>query len=123
MLQWDDLKRASDKDGDGLISRKEFLGYIMGEEQLDAKGGFVDADRESEIRQQIKAAIRTTGPAGKLVGQLFDVVDADGSGALEEAEGKEFIQLLGVEDEAEIAYAVGQSSGHTVLPVGGTHPV
>jgi hypothetical protein len=49
MLQWDDLKRASDKDGDGLISRKEFLGYIMGEEQLDAKGGFVDADRELEV--------------------------------------------------------------------------
>ena len=33
------------------------------------------------------------GPAGDLCGQMFDAIDDDGSGFLEEAEGKVYLQI------------------------------
>jgi hypothetical protein len=41
------------------------------------------------------------GPAGTLSGALFDAMDVDGSGQLEEEEGKAFLSIFMREDDPE----------------------
>ena len=60
------------------------------DEELDESGCFVDKERETELATAMRTLYNDT-PAGKLVSALFDVVDADGSGFLEEEEGKSFL--------------------------------
>ena len=41
---WEDMLRTADANGDGKISREEFLVYVLGEEDLEeGTGKFVDA--------------------------------------------------------------------------------
>ena len=57
---WDDLVRAADENGDGRISKEEFLTYVLGAEELDGSGCLVDKeyqrDLEQELRQRVEAA-------------------------------------------------------------------
>ena len=93
------MLRVADDNGDGKISKQEFLTYLLGDEILDASGRFADRVHESDLMTKLK----WMGPAGDLIGQLFDAVDDDQSGFLEEAEGKLFLELSGCETD-EIAY-------------------
>ena len=56
-------------------------------------------------RQQVESptrSSRSSGPAGQFVGALFDAIDVDGSGFMEAAEGKRFLNVAGcVDDELE----------------------
>eukprot|EP01050_Picozoa_sp_SAG11_P024866 SAG11_NODE_5427_length_1564_cov_1.032082_1_plen_321_part_10 len=85
---WQDLLRTADKNGDGRISKDEFLDYVLGEEELDGSGHFLDKEHQWCLERQL----RLMGIAGHLYAQLFDAVDQDGSGFLEEAEGKVFLR-------------------------------
>ena len=99
---WSDLVRTADVNKDGKISKEEFLNYILGDEELDESGCFVDRERETELAAAMRTLYNDT-PSGKLVSALFDVVDADGSGYLEEEEGKRFLSAAGC-DDSELDY-------------------
>ena len=96
---WADLARCADTNRDGRISRTEFLNYTLGEVEIANDGSIADPDFEQEIRSQV----RLLGSAGQKVSTLFDAIDDDASGFLEEAEGKRFLSLVGCED-AELDY-------------------
>ena len=87
---------SGNENGDGKISKHEFLLYVLGDEPLDASGRFVDKEQEKHLLSQL----RLMGPAGDTCGQLFDAIDDDGSGYLEEAEGK--VDGAGCEQHPEI---------------------
>jgi hypothetical protein len=53
---------------------------------------------------QLKMLLHTLQPAGKLCGALFDSLDADESGYLEEAEGKQYMRLMDCGEEEEVDY-------------------
>ena len=59
--------------------------------------------KDPEIEQHQQQEILMQGPAGRLVGALFDAIDTDGSGFLEEAEGKYFFKTMGC-DPDELDY-------------------
>ena len=42
---WQDLLRTADANGDGQISKHEFLKYVIGEEELSDSGEFTSATR------------------------------------------------------------------------------
>eukprot|EP01048_Picozoa_sp_COSAG05_P017366 COSAG05_NODE_2355_length_3187_cov_12.245790_1_plen_121_part_10 len=80
-----DLLRLADKDGDGNISKTEFLSYVLGDEELDARGDFKTESRSSEMQNKL-AHIRDMAlrqrmvmhsPAARLVGAVFDLIDDD----------------------------------------------
>ena len=52
---WADLVRSADTDSDGRIEKEEFLTYTVGNEDLDASGGFVDAEQEAILRGELLA--------------------------------------------------------------------
>lgn len=95
---WNDLLRCADANSDGKISKEEFLQYTMGDVDLDDEG-----DVDPEFEQDLQQKIMMIGPAGRLVGALFDAIDSDGSGYLEEPEGKYFFEQMGC-DPAELDY-------------------
>ena len=95
---WSDLLRCADTNADGRISKEEFMVYTMGDVDLDDSGN-VDPEFEKDLQQKIVLM----GPAGRLVGALFDAIDTDKSGYLEEAEGKYFFEMMGC-DPAELDY-------------------
>ena len=98
---WIHLVKTVDEDGDGKISKEEFLPYIMDDESdVDPETGqFRDFHRQLDIQRQIKLL----GPGARLLGALFDAVDTDRSGYLEKEEGWVFLGVCGC-DEAEIPY-------------------
>ena len=62
---------------------------------LDAEGNFTDVQNENEIRQRVAML----GPAGQLCARLFDCLDVDGSGFLDNDEIKEYFTMQGMPDE------------------------
>jgi Ca2+-binding EF-hand superfamily protein len=92
---WNDLLRCADKNGDGRISKSEFVSYILGDAELAEDGSFSSAEQEN----QLKLSIACIGSAGRLVSSLFDAIDADGSGSLDEEEGKVFLTAVGAEED------------------------
>ena len=92
---WQDLLRTADENGDGKISKDEFVSYILGDEQLTEDGAFISIAREQEMNTQVAGL----GSAAELVGTLFDLVDTDKSGYLEEDEGKWFFVVCGGGDD------------------------
>ena len=145
---WSDLLRTADKNGDGLISRKEFLVYVLGEMGLDRNGDFLDkklqARLESQLLKRSTATVHTrpvhttAGQAGgenasgpqiplptqqaaltnqestesasfgnrvpramQVAGYLFDCLDIDASGVIEELEIKIYLACSGL-DELDI---------------------
>eukprot|EP01048_Picozoa_sp_COSAG05_P015175 COSAG05_NODE_1800_length_4061_cov_1.555780_2_plen_276_part_00 len=94
-----DLLRVADKNGDGVIEKVEFLDYVLGDERLDNVGSFVDPSARADLVHRLQQ----NGSAAQLIGALFDVVDQDGSGALQEDESKLFLGLQGC-NEAELDY-------------------
>eukprot|EP01050_Picozoa_sp_SAG11_P000543 SAG11_NODE_18_length_25850_cov_18.210050_1_plen_421_part_00 len=50
-------------------------------------------------REASRESMRLTGKAAKLIGQIFDAVDVDGSGDLAEAEGKRFLLCSGCDED------------------------
>jgi Ca2+-binding EF-hand superfamily protein/CRP-like cAMP-binding protein len=96
---WQDVLNVADTDGDGHVSKHEFLLYMLNDVELDDAGDFVDASHAGMYRQQL----RYFGPAGNLCGQLFDVIDDDDSGCLDEEEAKVFLRCNGCE-ESEVDY-------------------
>ena len=94
-----DLLRVSDGNGDGLVSKEEFLKYTFNDVELTDDGQFRDDGFSKSLRKQIISL----GTAGRLVGTLFDIMDADGSGFMEEGEGKRYLQAIGCE-VAELDY-------------------
>jgi len=97
---WADLLRCADANRDGKISKEEFLRYTMGDIEVDDDGRCEDMEFEADMRRKVMLL----GPAGQLVGALFDAIDADGSGYMEEVEGKQFLAVGGCEDPAEREY-------------------
>lgn len=51
---WRDLKRAADKNGDGQITKQEFVSFILAEEGVDAAGCFTSSERRRELEAQLK---------------------------------------------------------------------
>jgi Ca2+-binding EF-hand superfamily protein len=101
---WNDVRRTSDKNGDGNISRQEFLAYTLGDEELDEGGHFVEVEREQEIRQQIQdmstELLDTHGSAlGQLATKLFTLLDADAGGTLDKPEGLRYLEMTGTSPE------------------------
>eukprot|EP01043_Picozoa_sp_COSAG02_P045444 COSAG02_NODE_4152_length_5709_cov_15.912121_3_plen_1048_part_00 len=96
---WSDLLRTADVNRDGKLNKVEFVNYILGDTELTADGEFVSASDEN----QLKLNLATMGAAGKLTEKLFDLIDQDGSGYLDEEEGKKFLEVMGT-DPAEIDY-------------------
>ena len=92
---WDDLVSIADANGDGVIQKQEFISYMIEHDDLQMDGEFADPEREKMLRE----AIRMLGGATELVSQLFDSVDTDMSGHLDENEGKYFLSVLGTEVE------------------------
>ena len=92
---WDDLVSIADANGDGGIQKQEFISYMIEHDDLQMDGEFADPEREKMLRE----AIRMLGGATELVSQLFDSVDTDMSGHLDENEGKYFLSVLGTEVE------------------------
>eukprot|EP01048_Picozoa_sp_COSAG05_P000769 COSAG05_NODE_23_length_31591_cov_92.542995_22_plen_197_part_00 len=51
---WKDLLRVADENGDGVLSKDEFLSYILEGEQLDCTTGFFcDDERRQELAAQL----------------------------------------------------------------------
>ena len=98
--RWQAMLEAADTDGDGTIDRSEFLTYILKDEELTADGAFANADREAELTEVIimlqMVHLHHIGPAADLVGALFDAIDADGGGDLDEEETKGYLRVIGV---------------------------
>jgi Ca2+-binding EF-hand superfamily protein len=88
---WSDLLRAADSNGDGKISKGEFVTYILGKEELDSSGGLCNIERH----QRLQAQLAIVGPAGKAISQLFDSVDADANGYLDRTESRKFLLATG----------------------------
>jgi hypothetical protein len=86
--EWLELLKATDEDGNGQISKVEFLGYMLKQAQQDEQGAFVDIAYVQYLEEQNILL----GAAAKLCGRLFDVIDTDGSGHLEEAQAKVFLR-------------------------------
>ena len=97
---WADLVRLADADGDGEISKAEFVEYIIHEEDLDQTGCFTSVDREREL----KRAVRQAGPAGQLVSTLFQLIDIDSSDVLDEEEAKAYFAGIGIADSELDSY-------------------
>ena len=91
--QWNDLVRVADTNADGRISRDEFVAYIMADQELDEKGDFSD----EEFAYQLDIQLGLAGAGEKLMARLFDFTDVDGSGFLEDMEGKEYLMAIGTE--------------------------
>ena len=90
-----DIMRVLDGNHDGLIEKTEFLDYILGDELLDNAGDFVDPSAKQEMLDRL----RKNGAAAQLFKQLFEIIDTDGSGVLDENEAKQF--LAGVSSESD----------------------
>ena len=88
---WNDLVHTCGTDGDGTITKEQFIQYILRGEVLDKNGNFADLNREMAIRHQI----HMHGPAGDLFHSLFDLVDTDQSGYMEKPEGLVFLSAIG----------------------------
>ncbi len=76
MLSWDALAESADADGDGRVSREEFLRWA------DA---FLD-DREA-VRAYARGDIQL----------LFDAMDTDGDGRISEEEYRTYLEICGVD--------------------------
>ena len=63
---WDDLARTADANGDGKVSRDEFLLYYLGAEELTEDGAFVDAD----LGERLAAELRKLEMSGADYGGL-----------------------------------------------------
>ena len=48
-----DLLRVADKDGDGAVSKDEFLYFVLGDEWLDETGAFIDDGRREQLEAQL----------------------------------------------------------------------
>ena len=100
--RWKTMLTAADTDGDGMIDRSEFLTYILKDEELTEDGAFANEDREAELTEAIimlqMIHHHHIGPAAELAGALFDVIDADGGGDLDEEETKRYLKVMGVAD-------------------------
>ena len=48
-----DLLRAADSDGNGEISKEEFVAYLLADEDLDASGDFAFEERRLEVEEQL----------------------------------------------------------------------
>lgn len=70
---WQDLLRTADADGDGMISKQEFLDYSLSDELIDDKGFFIEAGRAEELRQQIKTLAGMDRDAFKKLQQVTAV--------------------------------------------------
>ena len=96
---WSDLLRAADADGNGKVDKSEFVNYCLGDTELTADGDFANASDFCKI----KTSIATLGAAGKLVSVVFDLIDTDASGYLDEQEGMMFLRALGTAED-ELGY-------------------
>ena len=86
---WQDILRTADSNQDGKISKAEFLAYILGDEELDASGAFIDKAREAELADAMR--------------NLYGVTSVSGNGAASEQ-----APALGV--AAELVSEHGQST-------------
>ena len=86
------------------VDREEFLTYILKDES-SRRTAFVSEEREAELTEAIimlqMIHHHHMGPAAELAGALFDVIDADGGGDLDEQETKRYLSVLGTA-EAEL---------------------
>lgn len=117
-----DVFQSYDADGSGMISRQEFgaaLGRIRGEalkdEDLDEMLKSVDADGDGTVSLLEFAAFAGLGDQIEKWKALFQEVDSDGSGLLEE---KELVQIMTSsgspdpeKDVAEFYQKAGKSRG------------
>ena len=116
----------ADTDQDGVISKEEFVAYMLEDLELDDDGK-LEEEAVAEVRRQI-ATLRSSaavlvardveeaegaGDATKhgtasmgsmlLIGSLFDAVDTDGSGTVERAEADRLFTVMGAVGE-ELQY-------------------
>eukprot|EP01048_Picozoa_sp_COSAG05_P015176 COSAG05_NODE_1800_length_4061_cov_1.555780_3_plen_286_part_00 len=93
------LRLIGTEDGDGKISKVEFMEYTLGDEEISSTGNFVNREFEQDLRNQV----RMLCPAGQKVSTLFNLIDTDGSGYLEQEEGQLFLSCVGC-DTDELDY-------------------
>ncbi len=82
-LSWDALAESADADGDGRVSRAEFM-------------------RWAEIFLDDRDAVRAYARGD--VQLLFDTVDTDGDGRITEDEYRRFLEICGVDTSAAHAF-------------------
>ncbi len=82
-LSWDALAESADADGDGRVSRREFM-------------------RWAEIFLDDRDAVRAYARGD--VQLLFDTVDTDGDGRITEGEYRRFLEICGVDTSAAHAF-------------------
>ena len=85
---------TNDDNGDGKMSKEEIAIAL-----------------DDELDQIIRSNVAIRGPGAALVGQLFDAIDADGSGVLEKEEGKSLFAALGSDLGSRCCGKIGISVG------------
>jgi Ca2+-binding EF-hand superfamily protein len=81
---WADLLKHADSDGDGQLTRTEWI------------DGFLSYRKDEAPEKKLKGMLERTGSVLRRLNRIFDVIDTDHSGTLDENEVKTYLRQEGV---------------------------